>query len=87
MNSLSKLVETLQANRFSIAIAVVVGLVIVGSLIAFVPSHVGFVLAGPLVFFPWGLLCIAFARRPFAPMVIFFVIFSLGGLAWPLLYI
>ena len=87
MNSLSKLAEKLRAHRLLIATAVVIGLAATGVLIALVPSQLGFAMAGPLVVFPWGLLCIAFARQPSAAVVAFFAAFSLCGFAWLLLYV
>ena len=87
MNFLSKLAEKLRSCRFLITIVAVIGLVLTGALIAFVPSQLGFALAGPLVIFPWGLLCIAYARKPPAPVVAFFAVFALCGLAWLLLYV
>jgi hypothetical protein len=87
MSALDALTEKLRAKRFWIVVGLVTGVLISGALIALAPSQIGFVLAGPLVIFPWGLLCIAFARRPSAPMVAFFAVLAMCGLAWPLLYI
>jgi len=85
MSALDTLTEKLRAKRVWIVVGLLTGMIISGVLIALVPSQIGFVLAGPLVIFPWALLCIASARRPFAPIV--FVVYALCGLAWPLLYI
>ena len=77
----------LRAERYVVAGCVAVGLVFVGLLIAFVRSQVGFVLAGPLLFFPWALLCVAFSRNLSIWALRVVAAFALASLAWPLLYI
>ena len=87
MNYLEQLAAKLKAKRALVVMAAVSGMAVVGSLIAFVPSQLGFVLAGPLVVFPWALLSAAFARQPSRASLIFLAAFALLGLVWPLLYI
>jgi hypothetical protein len=87
MNFLERLAEKLKTKRGLIVLPVILGMVVTGTLIAFVPSQLGFILAGPLVVFPWAMLCAAFAHNLSRLSLIFLATFAMFGLAWPLLYI
>ena len=87
MNFLTQLAAKLKARRALVVIVVLLGMAVTGALIAFVPSKLGFALAGPFVVFPWALLCAAFAHHPSRLSLIFLAVFAFLGLAWPLLYI
>jgi len=87
MNRLEHIAEKLSARRWRIVLLVLSGMAITGAIMAFVPSRLGFVLAGPLVCFPWALLCAAFAHRPSRPSLVFLAVFAVCGLAWPLLFL
>jgi hypothetical protein len=87
MIDLQRVAGTIRAKRMSVVFAVIFGAAIVGILMAYVRSQIAFVLVGPLVFFPWALLCVAFAHKPSNFSLACIGTFALAALAWPLLYI
>jgi hypothetical protein len=81
MASLQQLPITLFPYRWKLFTVSMAGLVVSVALIFLARSAMGFALAGPLVFLPWGLMCVGGARNSL--QVVFFSVFSLLGLAWP----
>ena len=87
MNRLEHIAGKLRARRWWIALLVLSGMTLTGAAMVFVPSRLGFILAGPLVCFPWALLCAAFAHRPSRLSLVSLAVFAICGLAWPLLFL
>ena len=87
MNRLEDIAGKLRIHRWRIVLLVLSGMTITAAAMILVPSQLGFVLAGPLVCFPWALLCAAFAHRPSRSSLVFLVVFAIAGLAWPLLFL
>jgi hypothetical protein len=84
---------TLGVHRWWLLAAAFVGACITAATLVFVPSNLGFALAGPLVGAPWFLFCMGMALRPGSPSsqalkplsVLFFGMMLLVTLAWPVI--
>jgi len=83
MGTLQTIAAKLRARRRLVVAAVAIGAAIVAALMFLVPSQLGFMLAGPLFFFPWCLLCIALARKPSDFAIAAGLSCAALGLAWP----
>jgi hypothetical protein len=81
MASLQQLSATLFPYRWKLFALSMAGLAVSAALIFVARSSMGFALAGPLVFLPWGLMCFGGAKNSL--QTVFFSVFSLLGLAWP----
>jgi hypothetical protein len=81
MASLQQLSITLFPYRWKLFAVSMAGLAVSVALIFLARSSMGFALAGPLVFLPWGLMCVGGAKNSL--QAVFFSVFSLLGLAWP----
>jgi hypothetical protein len=83
---------TLGTHRWWLLAATFVGACITAATLVFVPSSLGFALAGPLVGVPWFLFCMGMALRPGSPSqalkplaIPFFGMMLLVALAWPVI--
>jgi len=81
MAALQQLSTILFPYRWKLFAVSIAGLAASAAIIFLTRSAVGFALAGPLVFFPWGLLCVGGSKNSL--QAAFFSVFSLLGLAWP----
>ena len=81
MASLQQLPASLFPYRWRLLGISMAGLLVCLALIFLARSKFGFALAGPLVLFPWGLMCVA--RSQYAVLSVFFLVLSGLGVAWP----
>jgi hypothetical protein len=81
MAGLQQLSTNLFPHRWKLFVVCMAGLAVSVVLIFLARSTMGFALAGPLVFLPWGLMCIGNSKNSL--QAVFFSVFSLLGLAWP----
>jgi hypothetical protein len=81
MASLQQLSTSLLPYRWKLFAVAMVGLVASVALIFLAHSVMGFALAGPLVFLPWGLMCMGGAKNSLQSA--FFLVLVLAGIAWP----
>lgn len=85
MGTLRRLAARLRPLRWLLALLSLLGLCATALMLLFVPSQLGFILAGPLFITPWSLMSIAFARAPTDRQILFASFCVLLGLTWLLL--
>jgi hypothetical protein len=81
MASLQQLSTSLFPYRRKLLAVAMLGLVASVALIFLARSVMGFALAGPLVFLPWGLMCVGGAKNSLQSA--FFLVLVVAGIAWP----
>ena len=85
MEKLQIMVVKLHRFRWFIALLAGFGFCATGLTLFFVPSNLGFALAGPLVIVPWSVMSVSFSRNP-SDHSLLFALFCIGaGLAWPVI--
>ena len=91
MTSFTRIHERLYPYRWQLLAGAIAGLLISIAIIFLAPGELGFVLVGPIGFFPFAFACIALAEPQkffwpqllYAPATAFHLFFAALGLAWP----